>query len=266
MGEPGLTALIGSHTAVPIGGGDICRAFRVQSADGVYFAKTPLRADRHMLPVEAQGLQSLGTLAPKVIAVNERWLVLDWVAEVGPSAAAAENLGRRLAQLHRTSGVFGHGAAHGRIGSLPMPAGEYENWPAMYAELRIRPLLDRGLPHCAELADALLEDPEWAGPPEPASMLHGDLWSGNILWSSPPLVIDPACHVGHRETDLAMLALFGTPHLESLLAAYAEVHPLAAGWQERVALHQLWPLLVHHRLFGGGYAARAERIAAWYLR
>jgi fructosamine-3-kinase len=96
--------------------------------------------------------------------------------------------------------------------------------------------------------------------------LHGDLWSGNVLWSDPVRLIDPASHTGHRETDLAMLALFGTPHLDRILAAYQEVYPLSQGWQTRVGLHQLWPLLVHHRLFGGGYGARAERIAAGYLR
>ena len=134
------------------------------------------------------------------------------------------------------------------------------------ARLRIRPLLDPGLPQCAALADALEERPEWAGPAEPASVLHGDLWAGNVLWSDPPRLVDPACHTGQRETDLAMLALFGAAHLPDLLAAYDAEYPLAPGWQHRVGLHQIWPLLVHHRLFGGAYGQRAERIAAGYLR
>lgn len=259
--RPRLSDLIGPHTPVEIGGGDICRAYRA----GPYFAKTPLRPDPYLLPVEAQGLRAIGSLAPEVVAVTAEWLVLEWVDEVGPTAGAAAQLGRHLAGLHqRRVLAFGAGPEHGRIGSLPMPAGEYDNWPQMYAELRIRPLAD-GLPHCSALAEALLKQPGWAGPAEPASLLHGDLWAGNILWSNPPRLVDPACHTGHRETDLAMLALFGTPHLDTILAAYNEVHPLAEGWRDRVGLHQLWPLLVHNRLFGGGYAARAEQIAAGYL-
>jgi fructosamine-3-kinase len=103
------------------------------------------------------------------------------------------------------------------------------------------------------------------GPEEPPSRVHGDLWNGNVLWSEDGAVlIDPAAHGGHRESDLAMLALFGLPFLEPLLAAYHEVHPLAAGWRERVGLHQLYPLLVHAVLFGRGYAQRALTIAETY--
>jgi fructosamine-3-kinase len=98
-----------------------------------------------------------------------------------------------------------------------------------------------------------------AGPEEPPALLHGDLWAGNVHWAANGLVylIDPAVHGGHRETDLAMLALFGCPLLDRVLAAYQEVTPLADGWPDRVPLHQLFPLLVHTELFGGGYAGRA---------
>ncbi len=75
-------------------------------------------------------------------------------------------------------------------------------------------------------------------------------------------IIDPAAHGGHRETDLAMLALFGCPHLDAVLAAYDEAAPLAEGWRDRVGLHQLFPLLVHTVLFGGGYARQALRACA----
>ena len=109
--------------------------------------------------------------------------------------------------------------------------------------------------------------PALAGPAEPPARLHGDLWSGNVLWSrGGAWLIDPAAHGGHRETDLAMLALFGCPHLDAVLRAYDETAPLAAGWRERVPLHQLFPLLVHVVLFGGGYAAQAVAAARAALR
>src|SRR5205085_668353 len=100
------------------------------------------------------------------------------------------------------------------------------------------------------------------GPAEPAARLHGDLWSGNVSWTTRGAVlIDPAAHGGHRETDLAMLALFGHPGLDDVVAGYESVTPLAAGWRERLPLHQLHPLLVHAVLFGGGYGAQAEAAA-----
>ncbi len=106
-----------------------------------------------------------------------------------------------------------------------------------------------------------------AGPDEPPARLHGDLWSGNVVFArdGPVHVIDPAAHGGHRETDLAMLALFGLPQLQRVVEAYQEVTPLADGWAERVALHQLFPLLVHTALFGSSYGERAGNAARSYL-
>lgn len=266
-----LFEILGKHDAAPVSGGDICSAYRVATADGLFFAKTPNRPDPHLLPVEADGLLALAAivpgLMPEVVHVDADWLVLPWIEEQPPTAQAAESLGRRLAQLHAgVAGAFGEGPDHGRIGSLPMPAGNFDSWPQMYAQLRLLPLVGPDLPACRQLVDVLMSEPGWAGPAEPPSLLHGDLWAGNIVWAQTPVLIDPACHVGHRETDLAMLSLFSAPHLDQLLAAYDEQYPLAEGWRNRVGLHQLWPLLVHARLFGSGYAQRAERIATGYLR
>ncbi|MGH3811115.1 MAG: fructosamine kinase family protein, partial [Pseudonocardiaceae bacterium] len=108
---------------------------------------------------------------------------------------------------------------------------------------------------------------ELAGPPEPPARLHGDLWAGNVHAGADGRgwLLDPAAHGGHRETDLAMLALFGSPHLQRLLAGYQDIAPLAPGWQQRVPLHQLFPLLVHAVLFGGGYGASAAAAARTVL-
>jgi fructosamine-3-kinase len=92
--------------------------------------------------------------------------------------------------------------------------------------------------------------------------LHGDLWSGNVMWTPDGVVlIDPAAHAGHLETDLAMLALFGCPHYDTILAGYQEVRSLKPGWRNRIGLHQLFPLLAHVVLFGGGYAGQTHAAA-----
>ncbi len=92
--------------------------------------------------------------------------------------------------------------------------------------------------------------------------LHGDLWSGNVMWTPDGVVlIDPAAHGGHHETDLAMLALFGCPHYDAVLAGYQQVRALKPGWRNRIGLHQLYPLLAHVVLFGGGYAGQTDAAA-----
>jgi fructosamine-3-kinase len=93
--------------------------------------------------------------------------------------------------------------------------------------------------------------------------LHGDLWSGNVMWTADgATLVDPAAHGGHCETDLAMLTLFGCPHLGDVLDGYQSVRRLSPGWERRVGLHQLYPLLAHVVLFGGSYAGQAEAAAA----
>ncbi|TMR91092.1 fructosamine kinase family protein [Nonomuraea basaltis] len=208
---------------------------------------------------EAAGLRWLGEAiaVPEVIEAGPDRLVLAWVEEERPSAAAAERFGRELARLHR-AGAAGFGAPWpGFIAELPMDNSACDDWPSFYGARRVLPfLLQARLPSSdvAAVERAVERFVEVGGPPEPPSRIHGDLWSGNVLWSGGSAVlIDPAAHGGHRETDLAMLALFGLPYLDRVLGAYGEEWPLADGWRERVPLHQLHPLLVHVVLFGGSY-------------
>jgi len=156
---------------------------------------------------------------------------------------------------------------------LPTNSDRAVSWTDVYANLRVLPVArlaaDRGaLPAGAMRTVDLLCDrlPELAGPAERPSRLHGDLWAGNVISDSSgvPHLIDPAAYGGHREVDLAMLRLFGGPG-ERCFAAYDEVHPLSDGHAERIALWQLFPILLHAALFGGGYGARAVQIARRYL-
>ncbi|MFG2959269.1 fructosamine kinase family protein [Streptomyces sp. NPDC048291] len=208
---------------------------------------------------------------PEVLGHDERWLVTELIRTGPPDAGAAVRFGRALAALH-AAGAPAFGAAppggprDAWIGLAPMRDEPGTDWPRWYAEHRVLPYLreavDRGIlrPGEAALIERVCERlPGLAGPPEPPARLHGDLWSGNVLWGADGTVrlIDPAAHGGHRETDLAMLRLFGCPFLDRILAGYQEAAPLADGWAGRIGLHQLFPLLVHVALFGRSYAEQA---------
>jgi fructosamine-3-kinase len=255
--------------------------WRVDLADGrSVFVKSRPGAPDGFFAAEAGGLRWLAEAAggppvPEVLGQDGEVLVLPWVAAGPLRGDAVEQLGRRLAALH-AAGAPSFGAARpGWIGAAPLDNRPCDRWPEFYAARRVGPyvrtLRDRGEltadeVHVFTRLAARLD--EVAGPPEPPARLHGDLWSGNVLWAADgqAWLVDPAAHGGHRETDLAMLDLFGLPELPRLLAAYEDVAPLAAGWRDRRALHQLHPLLVHAVLFpGGSYLSDALAAAARYL-
>jgi fructosamine-3-kinase len=199
-----------------------------------------------------------------VLAVGDDWLALRWIERGRLQPDGEEELGRGLAALHRAGAPSFGGSRPLRLGPLELPNDPSGDWPSFYASRRLLPLGARaGLAHVVERVCARID--AIAGPPEPPSRLHGDLWSGNVLAGADgrPWLIDPAAYGGHREVDLAMLALFGTPSPRTL-AAYDEVWPRADGHEERVLLYQLFPLLVHAVLFGGGYAASAASAARRY--
>jgi fructosamine-3-kinase len=214
-----------------------------------------------------------------VLAVGEHHLDLRRLHPRPPTAEHAHDFGRRLARTHDAgAAAYGVGPTgwngdgfFGPLSSpLPMPLGAWPTWGAFYAEARIAPMVRLARDHGvydereARVFDVLgkrIVDGELDTDDRPAR-IHGDLWSGNVMWTDEGAVlIDPAAHGGHREADLALLALFGAPHLERVIAGYQEVHPLADGWSSRVAVHQLHCLLVHAVLFGGGYPAQALEAA-----
>jgi fructosamine-3-kinase len=280
-----LGRLIGAPVAAvrPLDGGSICRAVQVELADGrTAFAKTAHGAvPAGFFAAEANGLRWLaeapgGPPLPQVLGQDDELLALNWIEEDDPTPEAADRLGRELETLHAW-GADGYGAGWpGYIGSAPLDNTPEPTWAEFYATRRIAPyvrmLRDDGTLDGTVTFDRLADRlAELTGPPEPPARLHGDLWSGNVLWTADPraYLVDPAAYGGHRETDLAMLRLFGAPHLDVVTAAYAEAaaaagRPLADGVADRVELYQLYPLLVHAVIFGGGYLGRAVGVARWY--
>ncbi|MGA8986937.1 fructosamine kinase family protein [Aeromicrobium sp.] len=266
---------LGVVSTTPVAGGDICTATRLRLTDGRgAIIKTRPQAPEGFFLREAEGLEWLGgahgAKVPRVLAVAEDCLIIDWIEPSKPTTDLAERFGRALAATHQ-AGADGFGAPqNGFIGLAPLPNRPSPTWPEFFASRRVMPYVRAAVDREALTADeaatietAMRRIHELAGPAEPPARVHGDLWSGNLVWGSDGDVwlIDPAAHGGHRETDLAMLSLFGAPHLQRILDAYAEASPLADGWQERQALHQLHPLLVHAMLFGGTYGARAGAAA-----
>lgn len=259
-----------------IAGGDISQAYEITLADGRrLFAKTNARSPRGMFAAEALGLgwldEAHALRIPKVVAVSQadeaqQFLVLELIASGSAARDFDERLGRGLAALHR-SGTPGFGLDHDNfIGRLPQTNAPVPTWTDFYRtrrlEAQLRRASDEGLATTRmrrgfdRLWGAL---DELIGPPEPPARLHGDLWGGNLLCDDrgAPCLIDPAVYGGQREMDLAMMRLFGG-FGPRVFSAYEEAWPLADGHRERVALYQLYPLMVHVNLFGGGYVGSVE--------
>jgi fructosamine-3-kinase len=287
--NPALIAAITAHLVRPeptltrVAGGDINEAYEARWPGGDrVFIKTRRGLSGDAYRTEAEGLRWLAEAralrVPKVIARSGpddavAFLALEHMARAAPSLDHDDRLGDGLAALH-AAGAPGFGYVEDNwIGSLPQSNRSHDTWPAFYAEERLLPMIRRAVDggHApaswiaigGQLAARL---PELAGPPEPPARLHGDLWSGNVITDSrgQPVLIDPAVYGGHREVDLAMLALFGglPPRV---VAAYEARTPLAAGWKQRTRLWQVYPLLVHTVLFRGSYVDAAEAAMRAYL-
>lgn len=274
--------LLGSSVVAtaPVAGGDISTATKLRLSDGTTaLMKTLTHSPPGFFETEAAGLRWLaettpdgGVPVPEVLAVDHECLILRWIESGKNTVDGAAAFGRALAVTH-AAGAASYGAeADGFIGRLPLPNKSAPTWAEFYAVRRLLPYLklarDRSAVTDGEAAtvEAVVGRLTELLPEEPPARLHGDLWNGNVLWGldGQVWVIDPAAYAGHREVDLAMLSMFGLPHLPRVLDAYDEAAPLADGWEDRIGLHQIFPLLVHACLFGGGYGTRAAETAARY--
>lgn len=286
--QPGVArraeALLGMAViaTAPVAGGEIATATKIRLSDGTTaLMKTHPRPPAGFFAAEVRGLRWLaaagGVDVPEVLATDEDCVILRWVERGKPGPDAATSLGAALAVTHAAGapayGAVGEDHVDGFIGRLPLSNQPAATWAEFYSEQRVRPYLKLGLergavtPEQAAKVEKVLARLPSLVPEEDPARLHGDLWNGNVLWGHDghAHVIDPAAHGGHRETDLAMLSLFGLPQLAKVLDAYDAAAPLVDGWRDRVGVHQLHPLLVHACLFGGGYGARAAVVSARFL-
>lgn len=253
------------------------------------FRKQRAAVPRGFFACEAAGLRWLADAEAvrvvQVLAVDDHGLDLERIEPAPPTIEAARTFGRDLARLHDAGAPAFGSLPPGRDGDgffgplddpYPLVAGAHGTWGAHYADDRVAQLLDllgATLPPQVrtdlERVRERLHSGTWDDDDAPAR-LHGDLWSGNLMWTPDDdggveaVLIDPAAHGGHRLTDLAMLDLFGAPHLDAILQAYEEAHPLPHGWRDLLGLHQIYPVGMHAVLFGGGYVGQLGRLAARY--
>lgn len=258
-------------------GGDINESAKITLPDGtLYFLKWNTSAPEDLFEKEALGLKLLGKVKsglviPKVRHVEDNYLLMDYISEGGGKVTSAYDSGKGLARLHKTSAEL-FGLDHDNyIGKLPQSNHQHTNWVDFFALERIEPQIKMGV-EAGKLDRALLLKVQGlykklgsVFPSEPPSLLHGDLWSGNFMFTDNGRgsIYDPAVYFGHREMDLAMTRLFGG-FSANFYDGYNEEYPLEGGFDSRVSICNLYPILVHANLFGGSYCRQAENIISRY--
>lgn len=266
---------IAAGRAWPVGGGSINSAFRYDCGEASFFVKLN-RSDRcEMFAAEAAGLRLLaradGPRVPAVVTEGEAsgrtFLVLEYIPLRSGRAQDYVRLGGAMAALHRTVASEHGWDRDNTIGTTPQHNRRSGDWVEFWREQRLAWQLElaaaNGFPHLQREAEPLLQGLTgfFEGYEPQPSLLHGDLWAGNVAFDAEgrPVVFDPACYFGDRETDIAMSELFGgfTP---SFYAAYADAWPLHPGYPRRRELYQLYHVLNHLNLFGGGYLGRSEQL------
>ncbi len=273
-----IAAACGIHLTAcnAVQGGDINECFQLQAAGKSYFLKLN---DAGSLPgmfaAEAEGLQALSSgstmIVPQIIQYgieqNKQWLLLQWLEKGSNHNNQVKSFGAALARMHQQPQAYFGWPRHNYIGSLQQANTQQDSWASFYTQCRIMPLvkllLNAGIfsPEDLQLADVFCTIAGNLFPQEPPALLHGDLWAGNYMISTTgeAAIYDPAVYYGHREMDIGMTALFGG-FGQTFYDGYNETYPLHEGWQQRLPLTQLYPLLVHAVLFSGHYVESARSI------
>lgn len=262
-----------------VSGGSINDAFQIETTEGTFFIKLN-SANRYpnMFKTEKRGLELLGQssfLVPKPLHVgthgDTQFILMEWVEKGAPKEGFWDEFGQNLARLHEISDPS-FGLNHDNyIGSLKQSNFKHPKWNDFYREERLIPQMKlaektgRLSKAMSRGFDGLFKELENIYPTENPSLLHGDLWSGNMMITKngSPSIFDPAVYFGHREMDLAMMALFGG-FGDAWVDAYNEVYQLESDCRERIPVGQLYPLMVHVNLFGGGYGRDVEQILKRY--
>ena len=273
--EEELGVEIESTTSVH--GGDINQAASISLKDGKkLFVKWNSSPPKNMFQVEAKGLELLnsagtGLNIPAPLLLKDHFLVLEWIEEGGGGQHSAHDFGIELAKLHKQTATH-FGLDHDNyIGKLSQSNTQHSNWPDFFALERIEPQVRMGV-ESGKLTRSILKSVEGLYkklgsifPTEKPALLHGDLWSGNYMFTkgSGASIYDPAVYYGHREMDLAMTRLFGG-FSANFYDGYNEEYPLEGGFDSRVNICNLYPILVHANLFGGSYCRQAENIINRY--
>ncbi|MEP6728518.1 MAG: fructosamine kinase family protein [Bacteroidota bacterium] len=257
-------------------GGDINECYCLHGAFTNYFLKLN-DANRFpgMFEMEADGLEALrnnsSLVVPGVIKQgilhDKQWLLLQWMEKGTPKKNSMENFGIALANMHKQPKSYFGWHKNNYMGSLQQINTQHNSWNDFYAQCRIMPLVtilfDTGVFKKPDLNNTAAFIKKIAGmfPQEAPAQLHGDLWGGNYMINTDgnAVIFDPAVYYGHREMDLGMTKLFGG-FSQPFYDAYQEIYPLEKGWQRRLPVTQLYPLLVHAVLFGGHYVTTVKDI------
>lgn len=260
----------------PITGGDINQAYQVETKHNSYFCKTnETNIGKDLLHKEQIGLRTLGRYCttPEIVGSAPQVMILSWVKSAKKTRFFWEKLGKDLAAVHKvTSNQFGFDH-HNFIGTLIQQNVPEVSWEKFFVEQRLLPqfkmAVDKSLLHATEVPkpDILAKRIKDTCPKELANLIHGDLWSGNILADSDnnAYFVDPCVSYGHREMDIAMSALFGKFD-KVFYDVYHEVYPLVEGWKNRLDIYQLYYLLAHLNMFGIGYKNDVMKIVDRYFK
>lgn len=264
-----------------VGGGSINDARKVETSKGTYFAKiNDAKEYPGMFEAEAKGLEFLiehsDFQIPRPIAtgISEeiQWILMEYIDHASKKGDYWEKFGVKLAKMHRkTYEKFGF-ESDNYIGNLPQYNSYKHTWAEFFAENRIAPQLkmakDQGYAseQMVKLLEKVITRSAQYFPVEPPSAIHGDLWSGNFTTNKlgEATIFDPSAYFGHREMDIAMSKLFGGFD-PTFYDAYNEEYPLEKGWEERLQIADLYPLLAHLNIFGGTYAYQIMTILRKYV-